>query len=222
MTASKPEPKSLTDVLIEQYERRSMTNTLSAINRRGAKKGVNHHNCKYSEDQIKDAKAIHIAFKELGLRTNYVAIAGLTGINILSVKGLFRTNRPTWQHLFPEQWRVDRFKKEANLFVLAKAKYAKAKKQAYVNNYVPKAVTTQVQPTRSTSHNGVNTFFAEVCQLVGREPKSFKSFMVACNMEIRSGRLDRAYFMRNRTSLIQYQHELYPETKPNLNKESIK
>ena len=206
--------KTLTDVLIEQYNKRSMTNSLSAINRKGAKRGTAHHNCKYSEDQIKDAKAIHIAFKELGLKANYVAISGLTGINILSVKGLFRTNRPTWQHLFPEQWRVDRFTKEAKLFSVAKAKYAKAKKEQYENNYVPKSNALKIAPTRSTSHNGVNQFFNEVCQLMGREPKNFKEFMTACQMEIRLGKLDRGYFQRNRASLIQYQNELYPIPSP--------
>ena len=202
--------KSLSQVLMEQHKRRSLINAANAIGNRGAEKGIRHHNAKYTEDQIKDAKAIKIAFEQLGLRNNIVAIAGLTGINIMSVRGLFRKVRPTWIHLHAEKWRVDKFKEEVNLHAMQKARLAKEKRILWHNNYVPDSIKLKIVANRTTTYPPANEFFAHICQLVGKEPETFNDFIAACEAEIKAGRLDADYFRRNKRNLIKYKFELYP------------
>ncbi len=202
--------KSLSQVLLEQHKKRSLINTANALNKRSPKKGIRHHNAKYTEDQIKDAKAIKIAFEQLGMRANIVAISALTGINILSVRGLFRRVRPTWIHLHAEEWRVDKFKNEVDLFSMKKARMAKAKRMEWHNNYVPDTLKLKVIENRSTTNTAVNDFFIHVCKLICREPETFSDFLTACANEIKAGRLDADYFKRNKRILVNYRFELYP------------
>ena len=209
--------KSLSDVLMEQHKRRSLINAANAINKRSTKKGIRHHNAKYTEDQIKDAKAIKIAFEQLGMRANIVAIAALTGINILSVRGLFRKVRPTWIHLHAEKWRVDRFKNEVNLHSMEKARMAKAKRMEWFNEPTPRVIQLRIIANRQTTHQGVNDFFAEICKLIGKEPETFNDFIAACDSEVEAGRLDADYYRRHKRNLYGYRFDLYPNDNNPLN-----